>query len=69
VLLPSVAFDCGPMYYLYASQIGPLLFESKIWAWLDLHILRLTRLDASATLYGWVNRFRKNPFQLTNKLK
>lgn len=68
VLLPFVAFDNDRVYYSYASQIKPLLFNSKIYALLDLRIQRLMRLDPSAALYEWVTRFRNNPSKRTNEM-
>lgn len=69
VLLPVVGFDNDHVIYSYAPQIKPLLFNSKIYAWLDLSIQRKMRLDASAALYEWVNRFRKVPSKLTNEMR
>lgn len=68
VLLPFVGFDRDRIYYSYAPQIKPLLFDSKIYARLDLRIQRVFRLDPSAALYEWVNRFRTNPSKLTNEM-
>lgn len=69
VLLPFVGFDRDRIYYSYAPQVKPLLFDSKIYARLDLRIQRQFSLDASAALYEWVNRFRTNPSKLTNEMK
>jgi len=68
VLLPFVGFDRDRVYYSYAPQIKPLLFDSKIYARLDLRIQRVFRLDPSAALYEWVNRFRTNPSKRTNEM-
>ena len=46
-----------------------MLLEPKIYARLDLRIQRAFRLDASAALYEWVNRFRTNPSKLTNEMR
>lgn len=69
VLLPFVGFDRDRIYYSYAPQVKPLLFESKIYARLDLRVQRQFSLDPSAALYEWVNRFRTNPSELTNEMK
>jgi hypothetical protein len=68
VLLPLVSFDRDRIYYSYMPQIKPLLFNPKVYARLDLRIQRLFRLDASAALYDWVNRFRTVPSKLTNEM-
>jgi plasmid replication initiation protein len=68
VLLPFVGFDRDRIYYSYSPQIKPLLFDSKIYARLDLRIQRNFVLDASAALYEWVNRFRTNPGKLTTEM-
>jgi plasmid replication initiation protein len=68
VLLPFVGFDSDRIYYSYAPQVKPLLFDSKIYARLDLRIQRSFVLDASAALYEWVNRFRTNPGRLTTEM-
>lgn len=68
VLLPFVGFDRDRVYYSYAPQIKPMLFDSKIYARLDLRIQRVFKLDPSAALYEWVNRFRTNPSKLTNEM-
>ncbi|TQK01252.1 replication initiator protein [Herbaspirillum sp. SJZ107] len=68
VLLPFVGFDRDKIYYSYSPQIKPMLLEPKIYARLDLRIQRAFRLDASAALYEWVNRFRTNPSKLTNEM-
>ena len=69
VLLPFVGFDRDRIYYSYSPQIKPMLLEPKIYARLDLRIQRAFRLDASAALYEWVNRFRTNPSRLTNEMR
>jgi hypothetical protein len=69
VLLPYVGFDRDKIYYSYSPQIKPMLLEPKIYARLDLRIQRAFRLDASAALYEWVNRFRTNPSKLTNEMR
>ncbi len=69
VLLPFVGFDRDRIYYSYSPQIKPMLLEPKIYARLDLRIQRAFRLDASAALYEWVNRFRTNPSKLTNEMR
>lgn len=69
VLLPYVGFDRDRIYYSYSPQIKPMLLEPKIYARLDLRIQRAFRLDASAALYEWVNRFRTNPSKLTNEMR
>ncbi|WP_426197596.1 replication initiation protein [Massilia sp. DWR3-1-1] len=68
VLLPFVGFDRDRVYYSYSPQIKPMLFDSKIYARLDLRIQRTFKLDSSAALYEWVNRFRTNPSKLTNEM-
>lgn len=68
VLLPFVGFDRDRIYYSYAPQIKPMLFDSKIYARLDLRIQRTFKLDPSAALYEWVNRFRTNPSKRTNEM-
>lgn len=68
VLLPLVGFDDDRIYYSYSPQIKPLLFDSKIYARLDLRIQRNLALDASVALYEWVNRFRTNPAKLTSEM-
>ena len=68
VLLPFVAFDRDRVFYSYAPQIKPMLFDSKIYARLDLRIQRIFRLDSAAALYEWVNRFRTNPSKRTNEM-
>ena len=68
VLLPFVAFDRDKVFYAYAPQIKPMLFDSKIYARLDLRIQRTFKLDQSAALYEWVNRFRTNPSKRTNEM-
>jgi plasmid replication initiation protein len=69
VLLPYVGFDRDRIFYSYAPQIKPLLFDSKIYARLDLRIQRQFNLDPSAALYEWVNRFRTNPSKRTTEMK
>lgn len=66
VLLPTVAFDDTKVYYSYAPAIKPMLLDSKTYARLDIGIQRQFRLDCSAALYEWCNRFRNNPSKLTN---
>lgn len=68
VLLPFVGFDRDRVFYSYAPQIKPMLFDSKIYARLDLRIQRTFKLDSAAALYEWVNRFRTNPSKLTNEM-
>lgn len=68
VLLPFVGFDHDRIYYSYAPQIKPLLFDSKIYARLDLRMQRNLVLDPSVALYEWVNRFRTNPAKLTTQM-
>ncbi len=68
VLLPFVGFDRDRVFYSYAPQIKPMLFDSKIYARLDLRIQRTFKLDPAAALYEWVNRFRTNPSKLTNEM-
>ena len=68
VLLPFIGFDRDKVYYSYAPQIKSMLFESKIYARLDLRIQRQFRLDCAAALYEWVNRFRTNPSKRTNEM-
>jgi hypothetical protein len=68
VLLPFVAFDRDKVFYSYAAQIKPMLFDSKIYARLDLRIQRTFRLDPAAALYEWVNCFRTNPSKRTNEM-
>ena len=66
VLLPTVAFDKDKIYYSYAPVIKPMLLDTTTFARLDLRIQRSFRLDASAALYEWCNRFRNNPSKRTN---
>lgn len=66
VLLPTVAFDKDKIYYSYAPVIKPMLLDTTTFARLDLRIQRSFRLDASAALYEWCNRFRNNPSKKTN---
>jgi hypothetical protein len=66
--LPFVGFDRDRVFYSYAPQIKPMLFDSKIYARLDLRIQRTFKLDSAAALYEWVNRFRTNPSKLTNEM-
>lgn len=68
VLLPFIGFDRDKVYYSYAPHIKAMLFESKIYARLDLRIQRRFRLDCAAALYEWVNRFRTNPSKMTNEM-
>jgi hypothetical protein len=68
VLLPFVEVDGQYVHYSYVSQIKPLLFSQDTYARLDLSIQRSFRLDCSAALYEWVNRFRSNPSKRTNKM-
>jgi len=68
VLLPFVGFDRDRVYYSYSPQIKPMLLDSKIYARLDLRIQRTFRLDTSAALYEWVNRYRTNPSKLTTEM-
>jgi len=68
VLLPLVGFDRDHIYYSYAPQIKPMLFDSKIYARLDLRIQRSLSLNVTAALYEWVNRFRTNPGKLTAEM-
>jgi len=68
VLLPFVGFDRDHIYYSYAPQIKPMLFDSKIYARLDLRIQRGLALNVTAALYEWVNRYRTNPGKLTAEM-
>lgn len=68
VLLPTVGFDEDKVFYSYAAEIKPMLLDSSTWARLDLSIQRQFRLDASAALYEWINRFRNNPSHVTNEM-
>lgn len=67
VLLPTVAFDNDKVYYSYAPAIKPMLLDSSTYSRLDIAIQRQFRLDCSAALYEWCNRFRNNPSKLTNE--
>lgn len=68
VLLPYISFDKEKVYYSYAPQIKPMLFDPKIYARLDLRIQRKFVLDCAAALYEWVNRFRNNPSKRSNTM-
>jgi plasmid replication initiation protein len=68
VLLPFISMDRDKVYYSYAPQIKPMLFDPKTYARLDLRIQRTFRLDCAAALYEWVNRFRTNPSKRTNEM-
>lgn len=68
VLLPFVGFDRDNIYYSYAPQVKPMLFDSKIYARLDLRIQRGLHLNVTAALYEWVNRYRTNPGKLTAEM-
>lgn len=68
VLLPFVGFDRDFIYYSYAPQIKHMLFDSKIYARLDLRIQRALARDVTAALYEWVNRYRTNPGKLTAEM-
>jgi hypothetical protein len=68
VLLPFVGFDRDHIYYSYAPQVKPMLFDSKIYARLDLRIQRGLALNVTAALYEWVNRYRTNPGKLTAEM-
>lgn len=69
VLMPFVSFDRDKVYYGYAPQIKGLLFDPQTYSRIDLRIQRMFRLDPSAALYEWVNRFRHNPSKLTNQME
>lgn len=69
VLMPYVSFDDNKIYYGYAPQVKKLLFDPQTYSRLDLRIQRKFKLDSSAALYEWVNRFRHNPSKLTNQME
>lgn len=69
VLMPFVSFDDHKIYYGYAPQVKALLFDPQTYSRIDLRIQRKFRLDPTAALYEWVNRFRHNPSKLTNQME
>lgn len=68
VLLPFIGFDKDKIYYSYAPQIKPMLFDPKTYARVDLAIQRKLKLDCASALYDWCNRFRNNPSKRTNEM-